>query len=234
MRTVLLLAVNFVREQRLITALLVAYALLASLFFGLFREASLEDMSFIVKQLVVYAIFFSGFIAVSAIHNERKSRRVLSVLSKAVSRVQYIAGLLVGVQAVIWVYCFVIWAGGVWMLHGRGSVRQLTVLVLVALIASLLTASVALFFATFLPPIVATAATGALIFVPVALARALAPVWMDSLPVYTLVTSIAENSIVTRFYPPWQVLLIAVLEAQAFWLIAAAIFSRRDIAIAVE
>ncbi|MBZ5645890.1 MAG: hypothetical protein LAN37_01550 [Acidobacteriia bacterium] len=234
MRAVLLIAGNFAREQRLICILLVAYALVTSLFFGLFHDTTLDDMAFVLKQQAIYAIIFSGFLAVSAIHNERKSRRMLSVLSKAVTRAQYIAGLLAGAQAIIWLYCFVIWAGGLWMLRGRGSAAQLSIMMLVALVTALLTAAVALFFASFLPPIVATAATGVLIILPVALARALAPIWLDSLPVYTLGAMITENSIALSWHPSWTLILIAVLEAAGFWLLAAMIFSTRDVAVAVE
>ena len=39
MKAVVLIAANFVREQRLVAMLLVAYAVLASLFFGLLRDS---------------------------------------------------------------------------------------------------------------------------------------------------------------------------------------------------
>ena len=234
MKSVLLIAGNFVREQRLVALLLVAYAVVASLFFGMMRETSIEDMSFVLKQELIYAIFFSGFIALSSIHNERKTRRLLSVLSKAVTRGQYIAGLLAGVQAITLLYSLVIWLGGVWMLWGRGAIGQLTIMTVASVITALLTASVALFFASFLPPIVATAAAGLLILLPVGLARTLGPAWMDVLPIYTMVLDIAKHPMSLRWWPQWQVAAITVLEAVVFWLLAAMIFSTRDVAVAVE
>ena len=234
MTAVRLIAGNFVREQRLVTILLVAYAVAASLFFGLMRDSTVEDMSFVLKQQLIYAVFFGGIIALSSIHNERKTRRLLSVLSKAVTRTQYILGLLAGVMAITWLYCLVIWAGGVWMLWGRGVVAQHTILTAVALMTSLLTASVALFFASFLPPMAATAAAGLLVVLPVALARALGPAWLDSLPIYSLVSDIARHPVSQHWVPGWRVVVIALLEAQAFWLSAAIIFATRDVAVAVE
>ena len=120
------------------------------------------------------------------------------------------------------------------MLWGRGAVAQLTIMTSVAMIAALLAAAVALFFASFLPPIVATAAAGLLVALPVAVSRAAGPVWMDSLPLYNLGALIANSPMGVRWFPAWQLLLIALLEAIAFWLLAALLFSTRDVAVAVE
>lgn len=234
MKCAWLIAGNFVREQRLIGLLLAAYAIAAALFFGLARDTSLDDIAFIVKQQIIYAILFSGFIAVSAIHNERKTRRLLLVLSKSVTRAQYIAGLLVGVQAIIWGYLLLIWLGAVWVLHGRVSIAQLTLIVGLALVVSVLTATLALFFASFLPPMLAMAAAGLLIILPVALARAVHPMWMDALPVYSLVAAITRAPLDGSWRPTWQLIVVCLLEAEAFFLGAAAIFSTRDVAVAVE
>ena len=234
MNCVFLVAANFVREQRLIALLLAAYAIAATLFFGLAKDTTLDDMAFVTKQEIIYAVLFSGFIAVSAIHNERKTRRLLLVLSKSITRAQYIAGLLVGVQAIIWGYLLMIWLGGVWMLHGRASVSQLTIILGTALITAALTAALALFLASFLPPMLAMAAGALLIVLPVGLARVLNPMWLDALPIYSLVAAIARAPIVGGWHPTWQIIAICVLEAQMLWLAAVLIFSTRDVAVAVE
>ncbi len=234
MNCVFLIAANFVREQRLIALLLAAYAIAATLFFGLAHDTALDDMAFVTKQQIIYAVLFSGFIAVSAIHNERKTRRLLLVLSKSITRAQYIAGLLVGVQAIIWGYLLMIWLGGVWMLHGRASIAQLTIVLGTALVTAVLAASLALFFASFLPPMLAMAAAGSLVLLPVGLARAVNPMWLDALPIYSLVAAIARAPIVGGWHPSWQIVVICVLEAQMFWLLAVLIFSTRDVAVAVE
>lgn len=234
MRAVLLIAANCVRQQRLVAILMTVYALAATLFFGLIRDVTLDDMNFVIRQQFIYAIFFSGFLAITAFHNELKSRRLLAVLSKAVTRAQYLAGVLVGVQAIVWLYCSVIWAGGLWMLRGTSSAPQLSVMMLVELLAALLTAAVGLFFASFLPPIAATAATAVFVALPPALARVAGPLWLDSLPVYSLGTTIALNTARARLYPSWEAVLIAVLEAAGFWVLAAMVFSTRDVAVAVE
>src|SRR2546429_8464367 len=96
-KPILLIALNFVREQRWpIFVLLLWVVLLAvvRLFADLPRER--DDLLFIFKQIAIYVIAFSVFFGASAIYNERRSRRILGVLSKAVARDQYVAGLILG------------------------------------------------------------------------------------------------------------------------------------------
>ena len=79
MKPVLLIALNFVREQRWPIFVLLLWVLLLGIF-GLVADASRnrEDLLFIFKQVAVYVVAFSVFFGSSAIHNERKSRRVLA------------------------------------------------------------------------------------------------------------------------------------------------------------
>ena len=98
MRTIFLIAVNFVREQRWPILVLLLWVLLLA-FLGLVTDVhrQREDLLFIFKQVAVYVVVFSVFFGGSAIHNERKSRRILAVLSKAVGRQQYLSGLVGGI-----------------------------------------------------------------------------------------------------------------------------------------
>ncbi|HEY7615705.1 MAG TPA: hypothetical protein VH744_02805, partial [Terriglobales bacterium] len=98
MKPVLLIAVNFVREQRWPIFVLLLWVLLLA-FLGLVTDVAREreDLLFIFKQVAVYVVAFSIFFGGSAIYNERKSRRILAVLSKAVRRQQYLSGLVLGV-----------------------------------------------------------------------------------------------------------------------------------------
>ena len=98
MRAILLIAINFVREQRWPIFVLLLWVLLLA-FLGLIADIQRqrEDLLFIFKQVAVYVVVFSVFFGGSAIHNERKSRRILAVLSKAVGRQQYLSGLVLGV-----------------------------------------------------------------------------------------------------------------------------------------
>src|SRR5438477_12478472 len=98
MKPILLIAFNVLGEQRWpIVVLLLWVVLLAMvvLFADLPRER--DDLLFIFKEIAIYVIAFSVFFGASAIYNERRSRCILGVLSKALARDQYLAGLILGV-----------------------------------------------------------------------------------------------------------------------------------------
>ena len=61
-------------------------------------------MVFLIKQHAAYAVLLGVTLASTAIHNERKTRRILAVLSKGISRWQYVAGMLMGTASVLVTY----------------------------------------------------------------------------------------------------------------------------------
>ena len=235
MRPVLLIAANFLREQRWLTLVLVLYAVGMAAVFGLGeKQISAEDATFFLRQQSLYAPLFSLFLAVSAIHNERKSRRILAVLSKALTRRQCVAGLLVGILAVLGSYCIAIGISAVWLVHSaRASLGQVWISLGMTAVASVLVSAVALFFSTFLTPIFATAATALAVAVPAALEQVLGRGWDNLLPVYSLVAHVSETTPV-RQVADWGPVGIAVVETLLFWALASWIFAGRDITTAVE
>ncbi len=133
MRNVLLIAVSFVREQRWpIFVLLLWVVGLCLIGLTIDLRKSREDVLIIFKQLAVYGVAFAVFFGGSAIHNDRRSRRILAVLSKAVGRKQYLCGLLTGIALALSLYCFCMGFTGSWVL-GAGRVFDLPSLVLDAL-----------------------------------------------------------------------------------------------------
>jgi ABC-type transport system involved in multi-copper enzyme maturation permease subunit len=230
----LLIAANFLREQRWLTVLLALYAVGGALLFGL-GEAKVpsEDVLFYLKQQAAYAILFSVFLAASAIHNERKTRRILAVLSKAVERRDYLAGLLLGVMSVPAIYCLAIALAGTWLARHSGAVKELWALVGVTALAALLAAAVTLFFTTFLGPLFATTAAALAMGAPIALERALGHSWGNVLPVYSLAVSVSRATLAATNLP-WPAIVIAAGEVILLWLASAVTFSRRDITVAVE
>jgi hypothetical protein len=91
MRGVLLIASNFAREQRW-PILLLILGVLALALMGLTVDLhkQQDDALFLFKELSIYGIAFSVFFGGSAINTERRSRRILAVLAKAISRRQYV------------------------------------------------------------------------------------------------------------------------------------------------
>jgi ABC-type transport system involved in multi-copper enzyme maturation permease subunit len=235
MTPALLIAANFLREQRWLTLVLVLYAVGLAAIFGLSeKQVSPEDAAFFLRQQSLYAPLFSLFLAVSAIHNERKSRRILAVLSEALTRWQYVAGLLVGILAVLGSYCLAIGLSGVWLVRSaRSSVTQLWVRLGMTVVTSVLVSAVALFFSTFLTPIFATAATALAVAVPAALEQTLGRGWGNLLPVYSLVAQVSGTA-PEHQSADWHAVAVAVVETLLLWVLASWIFAGWDITTAVE
>jgi hypothetical protein len=232
MRVIVLIAANFLREQRWPLILLLVWVVFSGAAAG-FASFERDDALFFIKQQAIYGVAFAGFVAASAIHNERRSRRILAVLSKGVERSRYLAGLLSGVLAGVVIYCGAMALFGSMMLGPlRIPETQLAAVLIALLAACLVAATTGLVFATFLPPLVAIAFTG--ITLAASPVLAMAGVTAKFLPVYALMDSITSFGTQPHWTPPWNTMAWAVPQAAALWLLAAAIFARRDIAVQVE
>ncbi len=236
MRPVALIAMNFVREQRIFLILLVAYVLLGGVAILIAGERpATEDVLFLVKQHASYAIFFGIALASSAIYNERKSRRILAVLSKAVTRREYLAGLILGSSSVLWIYLVALTAGGAALFLASGlSLRDLFAAVLMAAIATLLAASITIFYCTFLHPWLALTATMLTLTVPPLFSIHFGESANMAVPAFELMREIFAWSADSAIHVNAFAVTITVVEIAALWLVAARIFSYRDVAVAVE
>ena len=235
-RAMWLIGGNLVREQRWMALLLALYVVVMS---GIIAhdggKVAAGDVAFLIKQQAIYAVLFSALLALSALHNERKSRRILAVLSKSVTRAQYLAGLLLGVMVLIGGYCLLVFLAGAFLVRAIDvPAAQIGVMVLAAVVASLLAATVALFFTSMLPPILATAATGLALASPLALEPLLGPPAQLVLPVYSLSMMIGRSAFDLSWSGIAPLLGAGLAEAAAMWLLAVLVFSLKDVAVAVE
>lgn len=236
MRQIRLIAINFVREQRWPILVLILWVLVFS-FMGLVLDlrSSRDDLLFLFKQLGVYGIAFAVFFGASAIHNERKSRRILSVLSKSVGRGQYISGLLGGIILAVGTYCFAMAMTGSWILKPAGfPTSHVWFLMLCLMLTCLLAAAIAVLFSTFLNPLFATLCTALVLGIPAVLALQLRSRWIDVMPSYSLVTLIMGASFAKNWSARWDLVAIALFDSVVICLLSSRIFARRDIAVAVD
>lgn len=237
MKAVLLIAINFVREQRWpIFALLLLILLLA--FLGLVPDIPREqdELLFIFKQTAVYVVFFSIFFGGSAIYNERKTRRILAVLSKAVGRRQYLSGLVLGVTMASAIDCVSLGITGSWTLGQAGyPISQVWFLMACVTAACMLAGTVALMFSTFLNPFLGASATAVVLLgLPAVASQVLSSKWTNIMPVYSLTMIVMKSSFSSPGTAVWLPIALAVAEAIVFWAVAAWIFSWVDIAVAVD
>ena len=236
MKQILLIAVNFLREQRwpiLVLQISVLGVAAASLLVDLRSER--EDVLLMFKQLAIYGVAFSVFFGGSAIYNERRSRRILAVLAKAIRRRDYLSGLLLGVGLAAGVFCFVLGFTGMWTLGTIGfSTLYLWYLMSCLLVACLLAAAVALFYSTHLNPWMSALLTGLTLSVPGAIAYELGGQWGYMLPVYSLVRIVMRASFQGDASLLWWPIAIALGELVLLWLAASWVFERVDVAVAVD
>ena len=236
MRAVLLIAVNFAREQRWPILTLLLWVMLFA-FLGLVTDIheQREDLLFVFKQDALYLLAFSVFFGGSAIYNERRSRRILGVLSKAVGRQQYLSGLVLGVTLACVLYCFVLGLTGSWTLGVTGfSISYIWFLMLCLVVACMLAGTVALMFSTFLNPFFAAGATAMVLGAPALAGQFVGPRWGYVIPVWKLGATVMESSFGSPGKASWFPVALAVVETLAFWLLSARIFAYVDIAVAVE
>jgi hypothetical protein len=128
------------------------------------------------------------------------------------------------------VYCSTIFAVGALATHRISILLPFAIMLMVLF---LLGATAAMTFSTVFHPLLASAAAGLLLGAEGLLARTLGGVWLELLPSFLLVDR-AVNFGEPDWRAPWMACLAAVVQAGFFWMVANAIFARRDIAVAVE
>ena len=231
---ILLIAGNFVRENRWPLITLLAYVVVFGGAMSFLAEASVDDTQFFLRSVGVYGVAFTGLMAASGINNERRTRRMLAVLSKAIQRRQYLTALLLGVMCNAAIYSAAVGAIGMLALSRHAAAAAKVWELVVLLLASfLLAASAALFYSTFLHPLMAAAAAAITLATLGAVGRVLGGPWGQVLPAYTLTDAMVNFSLL-GWRVPWTAVAWAVIHSFIFWMLAAIVFSRRDIAVAVE
>jgi ABC-type transport system involved in multi-copper enzyme maturation permease subunit len=236
MKNVFLIAGNHLRDQRWILLTMFGYVLFMSSLMGAFvHRSNYEDARFFVEQQMWFAVLFGMFLSTSAVNTDMRTRRLPSILSKAVERWQYLLGILVGITSAIIAYCFVVALLGMLFSsragHPLAGVTQFGISVLVTTLA---VETVGLFFGLLVPPIFATTATvGLLTAVPLfALQFAHGAVYLA--PVALLATQTVRH-FNGGAAPQLQSALIAtIVYAVIVFLVALAVFHKRDLARATE
>lgn len=228
MTPILLLAKSFLRQNRWLLLALVAWPFLmgAFLFFPQ-HAATREEVSQMVKMEVRYGVIVIAFLASSAIYNEKRSRRIIGVLSKAVSREQYLVGLLLGSAYFAMAYFAATGAATLWLVKVSNHIGSAIIaLFLCATLASLWAASVALLLSTVLHPFFAATLAAVLTFAPFSLHNPntfVAPVAVLLKGSDRLASSI-----------PLLATVAAITEIAVIVLLAAQVFTHRDVTVSIE
>jgi ABC-type transport system involved in multi-copper enzyme maturation permease subunit len=231
MRRVLLIATNYLHEQRWAVISLALYApAMAAMMRGISHEPDQETLAFFLQQQGSFAVIFGMLFAGAAIYNDRRSRRILSIISKAVRRREYIAGLLVGVWCSMAVFIASV-AASYTLAGGRDAGRELSAILIPSALGMLAVAATALFFSTFLHPMFATVSAGIFLGMPALFSRVDVHLGRAISPVYYVLLHITT----TKSAPaPYQLLIWCVIHTVIFWAAASWMFAQRDIAVTVD
>jgi hypothetical protein len=233
MRAVILLGLTFVRSQWIILAVITVYLLgMGAVFHTRVRPA---DVLFFLRWHAAYAVFLAAVVAIPALPMERKTRRILAVLSKGIHRWQYLGGLLLGCAMMAALFCALIGGISEWLCFNGGIAHSGLLPVTVTLFCcSIAAAATGLFFSTFLHPFLAMAATSAFLFLPFGLeAAGRSPLW-QAFPVAWIFQYLLNFELQPAGSEVWRIALSALVQALVFWMAAAAVFARRDVTISPE
>ena len=236
LRLIAMIAVNFVREQRW-PILVLQLSVLGLAALGLLSDGhqDRDDILLTFKQLGVYGVAFSVFFGGSAIYNERRSRRILAVLGKGITRRDYLSGLLLGVALSAALFSLMLGFTGTWTLCPIGfSFFYLWYLMSCLVAACVLSASVALFFSTHLNPWMSAMFTGLALGVPGVLAFKLGGAFLYILPLYSLGRVFLEASYEHPGLTAGRAIPAALVQTVLLWWAASWVFERIDVAVAVD
>lgn len=236
MRPIVLIAANYVREQRWPALGLVLYAIGNAILFAYVggHHVRTDDVYFYTRQQALFVGIFGLFLMSSAIYNDRRSRRILAVLSKAISRTGYLAALWVGVVSVTTIYAGVISVCDIWLCKKAGMpAGPVLFAILLAWISALAATAVTLFFSTMLHPLFASAAAISVLGAAAGWPQ-LSPMLRVALsPSYQLLDK-TLNAPSLKTDGNALAIAFAITHAVIFFMLAAAVFRRKDIAVAIE
>ncbi|MEO5935917.1 MAG: hypothetical protein ABIP81_01770 [Terriglobales bacterium] len=234
MTAVWLIALNFVRQQRIVTYIFLAWVVGFGVIFGLWGGGDAGDMLALFHQQAAYGVVYTLFLAASSVHGERKSRRILLVLSKGIHRHEYIAGLILGSVLMTCLYMASLGLVNMWLASRMGIPANIWPILAAATLAGVLIAAIATMFSTFAHPLVATIGTIVLAGLPAGMqAWKGSPVGMLS-PAGHVLRQIFNSDFVTGWVGGWDFVPLLILQVFFFWALAGFIFQRKDVTAAIE
>src|SRR5262245_62575245 len=156
MRAIFLLGTNFVRTQWLTLAVMSLYLAGIALVFA--HNQEVHEAGFFLKMHTFYLLFLALTVATPAVQMERKTRRILAVLSKGIHRWQYLGGILCGSALLSGIFCLLVGAISFMLcLRGGYPTTGLGALIIALFTCCVMASAAGLFYAVFLHPLLATA-----------------------------------------------------------------------------
>jgi len=233
MKPVVLIGVNFLRMQRVAMLIMLAYLAAMAALAGVQGEPG--DLRFFLQQQAFYVVFLITVLAVPAVQGDRKSRRILAVLSKGIHRWQYLAGLFVGCGLAAAIVCLAMGAASACLAHaiaqpldGAGE------LVFLVFLGSLAGAAVALFCSLTLHPLLALGAAAVILAGPLPFTMKGTFNYGALFPVAAVLQRAVAFRVGSAQEGTWTEATILILYTGLFLAAAAAVFARQDVTTSPE
>jgi hypothetical protein len=234
MRPVWLIAVNFAREQRLTIFVLVGWLVVFAIMYSIWDPHDHDDLVLFFRQFVAYAVILNVLVSAQGFYNDRKTRRMVAVLAKGITRGQYLAGHTLGCALFSGLYLLVFAAVQLWFSFYLGIEIRMAGTLFGVWIASVLAGVIALVFACFLPPLLVSIVTLLVVVAPVMMLTLLPPAWSILLPIAHVSRHLLRYEYTDGWTGGWSYVPVALVQMVLCWLLASAIFHRQDVTAAVE
>jgi hypothetical protein len=213
-RPVLAIGHNYLRQSWYVLASFAAYVFLLA-FFN--HHGTGDDTAAIVSMESFFLVSIGGFLGVTGLTNDIRSRRIIFVLAKAVSRVQYLAGMGYGALILIAAMDMAALASWRWMGARHDAFA------LAALLLAFLMHAAGMLGAVLLDSRFALIVPALLFGLP----------WLTPKPQIVPHTALTL-AIANATSPPSWGLAATVVETALVFLIAAIVFERKDVTVAGE
>ena len=232
MLPIVLIARNFVRTQWLVITIMSAYLVGITWVFAIHEQRA--ETVFFLQWHSSYVLFLAMTLAVGAIQTERKSRRIIALLSKGIHRWQYLAGLLGGCAVIVGIFWILI-SGSMVLLYrqARYPLDGLPVLILALFCCCMAASSVALFYSAFLHPLLAAVACAVTLLLPYVSQPAGLHLSGQWFPVFSAVGMLQRFQLNVSG-EAWTISLVSLAWILGFVAAATAVFNRRDVTTALE
>jgi hypothetical protein len=228
-----LIALNFVRQQRIVAYIFLAWVVGFGVIFGLWGGGDSGDVLALFQQQAAYGVVYTLFLAASSVQGERRSRRILAVLSKGIHRSEYIAGLMLGSVLMTLLYMATLGLVNTWLVARHGLHADLWSTIAAATLAAVVVSAIATMFSTFAHPLLATILTIIVAGIPAGMQAWKGGVVSAWSPVAYVLQHIFRSDFM-GWTGGWDFAGIAFVECALFWTLAVLIFRRRDVTAAME
>jgi hypothetical protein len=233
MKAIWTIGIEFARQQRVILIIFASWIIGFDFLIAFFhRGDDFSDIAAIFTQQCIYGIAFTVFLSSSVLHTERNSRRVLAMLSKGITRAEYLAAHILGIMLLATLY-FVSAGLLFWLIHHSFGISVYVAETMTAgIFAALLATTVSLVFGTWLHPLIAAVLTIFMLTVPMLFLGHSEALVVSPVAYFLRASFSFDHS--QGWTGPWSYWSIALLETAAAWLAAALIFEQQDVAVPTE